>query len=324
MRKLKQHNIRNITVQDCHSVVRFYQEGKTMHDVIIIGKGPAGISAALYTIRANLETLVIGTDAGALVKAGKIENYYGLAVPISGIELMRTGELQVTRLGGTILQDEVLCIDYLGHFEVKTLSGSHQAKSVLIATGAPVIRVPVKGLQAFEGRGVSYCTTCDGFFHRGKPVGIIGYNDYGVHEAVELLSFTSNVTFFTNGKQLQLSGASRSKLSGFTLVETPISELYGEETLAGVRLADGSAVPLSGLFVAYGSASGATFALKMGIEMDGSSIRVDERMATNIPGLFAAGDVTGGFKQVSVAVGQGALAGRHLIEYVRRERELVP
>lgn len=291
-----------------------------MHDVIIIGKGPAGVSAALYAIRANLETLVIGLGTGALAKAEKIENYYGLPNPVSGSELMRAGEQQVTRLGGTILQEEVVGIDYLGHFEVKTLARSYEAKSVLIATGAPVIRAPVKGLQAFEGRGVSYCTTCDGFFHRSKPVGVIGYNDYGVHEANELLAFTNQVTFFTNGKPLQLSEISRSRLSAFTLVENPITTLYGEETLAGARLADGTEIPLSGLFVAYGSASGATFALKMGLAMDGSSIKVDGHMATNIPGLFAAGDVTGGFKQVAVAVGQGAIAGRHLIEFVRRDR----
>ena len=291
-----------------------------MHDVIIIGKGPAGISAALYTIRANLDTLVIGTATGSLMKAEKIENYYGLTQPVSGSELMKIGEQQVTRLGGTILQDEVMGIDFLGHFEVKTAQGSHQAKAVLIATGAPVVRVPVKGLQSFEGRGVSYCTTCDGFFHRGKPVGVIGYNDFGVHEAIELLAFTNQVTFFTNGKPLQLSEASKSGLSAFSLVETPISELYGEETLAGVRMADGSEVPLSGLFIAYGSASGATFALQMGIAMEGLSIKVDGHMATNIPGLFAAGDVTGGFKQVAVAVGQGALVGRHMIEFVRSGR----
>jgi len=289
-----------------------------MHDIIIIGAGPAGISSALYTIRANLDTLIIGTAMGALAKAEKIENYYGLPRPVSGAELHKSGEAQVAALGCTILHEEVAAIEYLGHFEVKTLNGSHQARAVLIATGAPVIRVPLKGLSAYEGRGVSYCTTCDGFFHRNKPVGVIGYNDYGVHEAEELLAFTNQVTLFTNGRELELSDSSREKLAGFTVVETPIAALFGEESLGGVRLKDDAEVSLSGLFIAYGSASGATFALKMGIEMDGHSIKVDDTMATNIPGLYAAGDVTGGFKQVSVAVGQGALAGRHMIEYVRK------
>lgn len=289
-----------------------------IYDVIIIGEGPAGISAALYTIRANLNTLVIGSDIGALAKAEKIENYYGLAEPISGKSLHENGVRQVERLGGSHVRDEVVGIEYMGYFAVKTLLGTYEARTVLIATGAPVIRVPVKGLQLFEGRGVSYCTTCDGFFHRGKPVGVIGYNDYGVHEAEELLAFTNQVTLFTNGRQMELTEASRARLSGFTLIESPITELFGDEVLGGVRLQDDRNIHLSGLFVAYGTASGATFALKMGIEMTGQSIKVDDSMATNIPGLFAAGDVTGGFKQVAVAVGQGALAGRHIIEHVRK------
>lgn len=289
-----------------------------MFDVIIIGKGPAGVSAALYTIRANQKTLIIGHGAGALEKAEKIENYFGLAVPLSGKELLKIGEAQVERLGGSIREEEVLGIDYVGHFSVTTLSGVYEAKAVLIATGSPVIKVPIKRLQDFEGSGVSYCTTCDGFFHRGKPVGVVGYNDYGVHEAEELLPFTNEVTFFTNGKALNLSEASKEKLKKFRVVEEPIETLFGEDKLGGVRLKTGEEVALSGLFVAYGSASGATFALKMGIDMAGQSIKVNEKMATNIPGLFAAGDVIGGFKQVSVAVGQGAVAGRYIIEYVRK------
>ncbi len=289
-----------------------------MLDCIIIGKGPAGISAALYTIRANLNTLVIGNGIGALEKAEKIENYFGLVQPLSGKELAASGENQIKKIGGTIVNEEVVGIEFLGHFVVTTLQDKYEAKSVLISTGSPVIRVPVKGLQKFEGLGVSYCTTCDGFFHRKKPVGIIGYNDYGIHEAEELEAFTDDITFFTNGKALELSEESKAKLLKMKVIETPISELFGEEVLGGIILKDDSKVNLSGLFVAYGSASGATFALKMGIDMDGQSIKVNDHMATNIPGLFAAGDVIGGFKQVSVAVGQGAIAGRYMIEFVRK------
>lgn len=291
-----------------------------MHDAIIIGKGPAGISAALYTIRANLDTLVLGHGDGALAKAERIENYYGLPQPVSGAELIAQGIAQVDRLGGTLRNEEVLDISWNGHFTVKTMTGSHEANTVLIATGAPVIRVPIKNLTAFEGRGVSYCTTCDGFFHRNKPVGVIGYNDYGVHEAAELLAFTDRVHFFTNGRELEISEASKSLLENIMVVHTPIEKLYGEEILQGVQLSDGRKIPLTGFFVAYGTASGATFALKLGIGMQGQSIQVNDHMMTNVPGLFAAGDVTGGFKQVSVAVGQGAVAGRHMIEFARKER----
>ena len=292
-----------------------------MHDVIIIGKGPAGISAALYTIRAGLNTLILGHGEGALAKAERIENYYGLPEAVTGPQLALQGEKQIEKFGGKLLKEEVFDISWSGHFGVKTSSGSYEGRTVLLATGAPVIRVPIKNLTAFEGHGVSYCTTCDGFFHRGKPVGVIGYNDYGVHEATELLAFTDRVNFFTNGKDLELSESSKCLLEKLVVVRDPIETLYGEEALRGVQLQDGRKIPLTGFFVAYGSASGATFALKLGIEMAGPSIKVDEHMATNVPGLFAAGDVTGGFKQVSVAVGQGAIAGRYMIEYARKERE---
>lgn len=292
-----------------------------MHDIIIIGKGPAGLSAALYTIRANMDTVVIGHGDGALAKAERIENYFGLAEPLSGMALLKTGERQVERLGGRVLSEEVLDITWNGAFTVTTGEGTYEARVVLLATGAPVVRVPVKGLAEYEGRGVSYCTTCDGFFHRNKPVGVIGYNDFAVHEAKELLAFTDRVNFFTNGRELELTEASRAVLGKMSVIRTPIRELYGEETLGGVRLEDDRKIPLTGFFVAYGSASGATFALKLGIEMSGTSIRVDERMATSVPGLFAAGDVVGGFKQVSVAVGQGAIAARSMIETARKLRE---
>ena len=291
-----------------------------MHDAVIIGKGPAGISAALYTIRANLDTLVLGHGDGALAKAEWIENYYGLPQPVSGAELIQQGIAQIDRLGGTLRDEEVVDISWNGHFTIKTMTGSHEATTVLIATGAPVIRVPVKNLTTFEGRGVSYCTTCDGFFHRNKPVGVIGYNDYGVHEAAELLAFTDRVHFFTNGRELEINESSKALLERIMVVHSPIDTLYGEEVLQGIQLVDGRKIPLTGFFVAYGTASGATFALKLGIEMQGQSIKTNDHMMTNVPGLFAAGDVTGGFKQVSVAVGQGAIAGRHMISFARKER----
>lgn len=291
-----------------------------IYDAIIIGKGPAGLSAALYTIRGNLTTLILGTDGSALRKAERIENYYGLSEPVSGRELLETGEAQVRRLGGDMRNEEVVGIEKLENFIVTTLDGTYESRTVLIAVGAPVVRVPVRNLDRFEGAGVSYCTTCDGFFYRGRRVGVLGYNDYGVHEAKELMPFTRDIVFFTNGRPLELSDASSAELASLETVDGEIASLEGEETLERVVLKDGRAVEVSGLFVAYGSASGITFALKMGIETSGSSIVVNERQETNIAGLYAAGDVTGGFKQVSVAVGQGAMAGRQMIEHARKQR----
>ncbi|NLM74803.1 MAG: NAD(P)/FAD-dependent oxidoreductase [Clostridiaceae bacterium] len=292
-----------------------------VYDAIIIGRGPAGISGAVYTTRANLSTLIIGRFDSVLLKADKVENYYGFEQPVSGKELLLAGKKQAERLGARIIDDEVVSIEKDVNFKVHCVNDSYEARTVLLATGSPVIKAPVKNLNKYEGRGVSYCTTCDGFFYRNKKVGVLGYTDYAVHEARELVPFTKDITIFTNGAPLKISDKYKDVLSQFRINEKQIKEPYGNDVIEGLILEDGSRDELNGLFVAYGSASSVSFALKMGIATDGKSIYVNEKMETNIPGLFAAGDCTGVFKQISVAVGQGAIAARSMIETVREIRK---
>ncbi len=291
-----------------------------LYDAIIIGRGPAGMSCAIYTIRAGLKTMVIGKSDSTLLKADKIENYYGFEQPISGRNLLETGEKQAGRLGVEIVEDEVVSIEKEHHFKIFCSNGAYEARTVLIATGSPVIRAPLKNLEQFEGQGVSYCTTCDGFFYRSKKVGVLGYTDYAIHEAFELLPFTQDITLFTNAMPLNVSDSQKDKLAQLKVNTEKIKELKGNETLEGLLLENGDQESLQGLFVAYGSASSTSFALKMGIATDKKSIIVNDKMETNIPGLYAAGDCTGMFKQISVAVGQGAIASRQMIEYARLER----
>lgn len=289
-----------------------------LYDALIIGRGPAGLSCAIYTARANLKTAAVGKLDSALLKAEKIENYYGFEQPIGGKELLETGEKQAARLGVEIFDDEVVGIEKEQFFRVTCAGGVYEARTVLIATGAPVIKAPVKRLEQFEGKGLSYCTTCDGFFYRNKKVGVLGFTDYAIHEASELLPFTKNITLFTNAMPMNISENLKDALTQFKINRLKIKELSGGDTLEGLTLEDGSQESLDGLFVAYGSASSISFALKMGIVTDGKSIQVNDKMETNIPGLFAAGDCTGIFKQVSVGVGQGAIASRRIIETVRK------
>ena len=138
-----------------------------MYDVIIVGKGPAGLSAAIYTVRANLKTLVIGQSNSVLFKASKIENYFGFSEAVSGGDLLKAGELQARRLGADITDEEVLEINKTDNFEVITREKSYYAKTVLLASGQPQKKLEIDGLQEMEGIGVRYCTTCDGFFYRG-------------------------------------------------------------------------------------------------------------------------------------------------------------
>ncbi|MGB4661067.1 MAG: NAD(P)/FAD-dependent oxidoreductase, partial [Mobilitalea sp.] len=171
-----------------------------MSNVIIIGNGPAGISTALYTTRAGIETMIIGKDHGALGKASEIENYYGFSQPISGKDLIADGIEGARRLGAGIVSDEVLGISFTDKLVVKTKSGEYSADSVVIATGTSRYVPPVKGLKELEGHGVSYCAVCDAFFYRGKDVAVLGDGEYALHEALELLPTSNSVTLLTNGK----------------------------------------------------------------------------------------------------------------------------
>ncbi len=291
-----------------------------IYDVIIIGKGPAGLSAALYTVRANLKTLVLGINNSELLRAHKIENYFGFAEPISGSELLKAGELQAKRLGADIVDEEVLGINQNEDFEVVTTENCYIGKTVLLATGQPQKKPNIDGLKKLEGIGVSYCTTCDGFFYRNLKVGVLGHKDFAVHEAEELKPFTSNITIYTSGKELEYSGIYSSLHEKYKIVDKTILKLEGKDYLERIHFSDGSVENIDGLFIANDSASSTDFARKLGVITEGASIVVDKDQKTNVTGLFAAGDCTGGFKQVATAVGQGAMAGRKIIELVREKK----
>lgn len=288
-----------------------------MYDVIIIGKGPAGLSAALYTVRSNLKTLIVGRNDSRLRIADKIDNYFGFAQTVSGEQLLKDGEIQAKRLGAEILEDEVISIGKEDFFEVTTATGSYPCKAVLLATGQPHKTIKIENLVKFEGRGVSYCSTCDGFFYNNLKVGVLGHKDYAIHEALELLTFTRNITIFTNGKQPEISSKYNGELDRFKLETRSIAKLDGNEFLQRLHFTDGTSEELDGIFVAYESASSVDFARKLGILTDGSSVVTDGKQQTNLEGLFAAGDCTSSFKQISTAVGQGAVAGKSIAEYVK-------
>lgn len=291
-----------------------------MYDVIIVGKGPAGISASLYTVRSNLKTLIIGKNDSSLRKAEKIENYYGFVDVIRGEDLLKNGENQALRLGAEIINNEVIAVEKNDFFEVVTPDARYTSKTLILATGQPVKKIKIDNLEKFEGNGVSYCTTCDGFFYNNLKVGVLGFNDYVIHEAIELQSFTKKITIFTNGKELALSDKYVEDVKQFEVNTKEIERLDGAEYLQKIYFKDGTNEDLDGLFVAYDSPSSVDFARKMGIMVEGNSIIVDKDQQTNLEGLFAAGDCTGGFKQISVSVGQGALAGKRVIEYIRSQK----
>lgn len=287
-----------------------------MADVVIIGNGPAGISSALYAVRAGLETVTIGRDNGALDKADKIENYYGLAEPVSGRQLVAQGIEQAKRLGVRMIISEVTGMSYDEEYLVKTKAGEFRAKAVIMATGSPRKKPAINGLDDYEGKGVSYCATCDAFFYRGKDVAVLGCCDYALSEALELAPIANSVTIVTNGEH-PISGIP----GHIKVVQTKIAKLSGTGSLDGIVFEDGTRLDVSGLFVAVGVAGSSDLARKLGAQTEGSKIVIDENMATSIPGLYAAGDCTGGLLQIAKAVYEGAKAGIEAVKYLRSVTE---
>lgn len=288
-----------------------------MYDVIIIGKGPAGISASLYTVRANLKTLIIGKNGSALKKAEKIDNYFGFSNTVSGAYLLQEAEKQASRLGVQFLEEEVISIAKNDYFEVMTGKETFVCKALLLATGQPQNKIKIGNIEEFEGKGISYCSTCDGFFYNNLKVGVLGFKDFAIHEALELESYTKDITVFTNGRALALTEKYLEQLEKFKVNTKAIEKIDGTEFLQRVFYTDGTSEEIDGIFIAYDSASSIDFARKLGIMTEGNSVLVDKFQQSNLDGLFAAGDCTGGFKQISTAVGQGALAGKKMIEYVK-------
>lgn len=283
-----------------------------MADVIIIGNGPAGISAALYTLRAGLSTTIIGKDEGSLKKSEKIENYYGFPEPIEGSALVEKGIAQAKRLGADIVSGEVVGVMYDGKFAVKTKDEEFAADSLILATGSSRTAPPIKGLKEFEGRGVSYCAVCDAFFYRGKDVAVLGNGEYAAHEAAQLMQTSGSVTILTNGKELTAEVP-----AGVQVITKEIEAFSGDDGVDGVVFKDETTFATAGVFVALGVAGSTDLAKTIGALTEGKNIAVDENMATNIPGLFAAGDCTGGMLQVAKAVYEGAKAGTSATKFIR-------
>lgn len=287
-----------------------------MSDMLILGYGPAGISAALYGLRAGLDVQIVGKDGGALAKAHLIQNYYGLENPLSGEKLLEVGKSQALALGAKIANDEVtdLMFDGTG-FSAKGLAGEYHGKVCIMATGSARNKHPLAGMAELEGHGVSYCAVCDAFFYRQKNVAVLGSGEYALHEAQELLQVVKSVTLLTNGAETTAAFPEKIRIE-----KRHLQSLIGEGLFKGVHYEDGSEEEFDGLFVALGSASATDLAKKAGAGFDGGTLVLDKDFQTTIPGLYAAGDCTGGTLQIAVAVGEGAKASLAAIKYLREKK----
>ncbi len=279
-----------------------------IYDVIIIGAGPAGVSAGLYTQRANKKTLIIYNEKSSLEKANKIENYYGFPNGISGKELYRNGIAQARNLGIELKKEEVIKIEKIKEiFEVSTSNRKYISRNVILATGNKKNTPDIKGIKELEGKGISYCAICDGFFYRNKDVAVLGSGDYAISEVNDLLNVANKITILTNKKKAPDFRAENVK------VETRgVIAVKGENQLESIELEDGTKLKADGLFIAQGVAGSTDFARKLGALVKNNKIVVNDKMETTIQGLYACGDCVGGIYQIAKAINEGMIAGMNV------------
>lgn len=288
-----------------------------IYDSIIIGAGPAGIAASLYIKRSNLEVLVFNDNNSALKKAKTIDNYYG-SMSISGEDLFNNGIKQAKDLGIVIKNEEVISIkmemvDNNIGYRVESVDNVYYTKTIIISTGISRQMPNIANIKDYVNANISYCAICDGFFYKNKPVVVLGYSKYALAEAYELLKVTDNVTILTNDKSIDFVIPEK-----ISVVDEKIIEFIGENKIKQIKL-ESSVIDCDGVFIAWGTAGGYEFSRKLGIETNNNKIVVNEKMETNIPGIYACGDVTGAPYQIYKAVYEGSTAGLSVSEYLKKK-----
>lgn len=291
------------------------------YDVVIIGGGPAGLTAGIYAARARLKALLIerAVVGGLATTTEFIENYPGFSEPISGPELASRMEEQARRFGLEILYAHAEAVQKDGpHFLVTTEDGQVEGRTLIIATGAHPQKLNVKGEDLFYGRGVSYCATCDGAFFRDKRVAVVGGGDAAIEEALFLTKFAQQVYVIHRRDQLRATKVIQERARQNPRINfvwnSVVEEILGQDAVEGVRLKDVRTgeqreLNVSGVFVYIGYRPNSSLVKDLVKLDDQGYIITDEHMRTTCPGIFAAGDVRQKpLRQVVTAVADGAIA----------------
>ena len=297
--------------------------GAQVIDVVIIGAGPAGLQAAVHAVRKKASVLVLGKAERSGIYRAHVENYLCVNGVTEGSEMLKVGREQVVRFGAEIAEEDALKIQKKDNFFlVRTETGKDvTARTLVLATGSTRSKLNVKGEKKLLGLGVSYCVDCDANFFRNVPVAVVGNESAAVDGALTLLGYASEV--FLIAKKLSVSEELGRKLvdSKIKLMEgTWVKEILGDSELKGLLLEDDSMLTVEGVFVELGAKNAIELATTIDVQLDTetfSYIATDKKQATNIPGIYAAGDVAGPPHQMAKAVGEGCVAGWGAANFAR-------
>jgi thioredoxin reductase (NADPH) len=306
-----------------------------IYNTIIIGSGPAGLTAALYAARAELAPLVIAgpTPGGQLTITTDVENFPGFPEGIQGPELMLKLDEQAKRFGAEVVQESVVSVDFKNKpFTVKTDSNEYQSKSVIISTGAEVKWLGLENETRLRGKGVTACATCDGFFFKGLDVVVIGGGDSAMEEATFLTKFAKSVQIIHRrdefkASKIMLKRAQENEKISF-VVNSEVIDILGKDSMEGVRIKDTVTgeereIKAQGYFVAIGHTPSSKLFSEAGIEVDGMGYIVRKEFTqTNIPGVFVAGDVHDHrYRQAVTSAGEGCKAALDVEKYLTEQEE---
>jgi len=304
------------------------EELNNPYDMIIIGGGPAGYSAAIYAARYNLKSIVLTKELGIISEAPEVENYPGIE-HISGFELMQRFQKHAEKFGVETKFTEVVDVRKgITMFNVTDSDGNvYKGRTILIATGTEKRKLDAENVDKYEGRGISYCATCDAAFYKDKTVAIVGGSDSAAKYALLLASFASKVYIIYRGERLRAEQILIDRINSEPKIELitkeNIQKIEGEKRVEGITLTSGRNLKVDGIFVAIGGIPSSAIARNLGVELDpnGYIIVNYETQATSVPGVYAAGDVVRfPLKQIITAAAQGAVAAHSVNDFIKERK----
>jgi len=295
-----------------------------MYDIIIIGAGPAGLSAGIYASRLGAKTLILEklTPGGQITLSSEIENYPGICDVKSGLELMTCWPNQATKFGCKIISEEVNQISIVNEkWEIATSKNKYNSKALIVATGANPKKAGFEGEIEFTGKGVSYCAVCDGFFYKDKIVAVIGGGDTALEEALYLSKIAKKVYLIHRRDKFRAAPATQKRVFNTSNIEIIYNEnvkkVFGNQFVEGIILSSNKELKIDGIFVFVGMKINNELVKDLAKLNEWGEVKVDLNMQTSVKGLYAIGDIRqNAVKQVVAAAGDGAVAAINAIKYV--------